>query len=172
MKQQDTRTMILVGILTVSDKGAIGERSDGSGQLLHQLLEPLPAKVTVYKIVPDEKKIIQEQLISFSDDKKVDLILTTGGTGISPRDITPDATQEVIDSLIPGVGEIMRTEGYKKNPRAIISRGIAGVRGRTLIINFPGSPRAVRENYEIILPALAHMIEKIKGTGGDCGSPE
>lgn len=163
--------MFSVGILTISDKGSAGKREDASGLLLHQLVDQIPGKVTVYQVVPDEKEIIRNQLISFSDRWNVDLVLTTGGTGVSPRDVTPDATQEVIDRLVPGMGEIMRAEGYKKNPRAIISRGIAGIRKKTLIINLPGSPRAVRENFEILLPALSHAIEKMKGDPEDCGTP-
>jgi molybdopterin adenylyltransferase len=161
--------MFSVGILTISDKGAVGKREDASGLLLHQLVDQIPGKVTVYQVVPDEKEMIQNQLISFCDRWNVDLVLTTGGTGVSPRDVTPDATQEVIERLVPGMGEIMRIEGYKKNPRSIISRGIAGIRKKTLIINLPGSPRAVRENFEILLPALSHAIEKMKGDPGECG---
>ncbi|TAK09621.1 MAG: MogA/MoaB family molybdenum cofactor biosynthesis protein, partial [Candidatus Manganitrophaceae bacterium] len=139
--------MFSVGILTISDKGAAGKREDASGLLLHQLVDQLPGKVTVYQVVPDESEEIQKQLIAFCDRWKVDLALTTGGTGVSPRDVTPEATMEVIDRLIPGMGEIMRMEGYRKNPKAIISRGIAGIRKKTLILNLPGSPRAVRENF-------------------------
>jgi len=161
--------MFTVGIITISDKGAAGLREDGSGLLLHKLLASFPAKVGAYEIVPDEKDAIRKALLAFADDVKGDLILTTGGTGISPRDITPGVTEEVIDTLIPGIGEIMRIEGYRLNPRAVISRGIAGVRGETLIVNFPGSTRAVRENFEILFPVLPHAIEKMQGLGGDCG---
>lgn len=163
--------MFSVGILTISDKGAAGQREDASGLLLHQLVDQLPGKVAVYQVIPDEKEAIQNQLISFCDRWKVDLVLTTGGTGVSPRDVTPEATMQVIDRLIPGMGEIMRMEGYRKNPKAIISRGIAGIRKRTLIVNLPGSPRAVRENFEILLSVLPHAIEKMKGDEGDCASP-
>jgi molybdopterin adenylyltransferase len=161
--------MFSVGILTISDKGAAGLREDGSGQLLHELVARFPAKVIAYKIVPDEKVAIRRELLHFSDDLKADLILTTGGTGISPRDLTPGVTADVIDTLIPGIGEIMRIEGYRLNPRAVISRGIAGLRGQTLIVNFPGSPRAVRENFEILFPVLPHAVEKMQNIGGDCG---
>lgn len=161
--------MFSVGILTISDRGAAGEREDGSGRLLHELVEKLPGKVVVYKVIPDEKEAIQKHLISFSEEWHADLVLSTGGTGVSPRDVTPDATQDVIDTLIPGIGEIMRMEGFRKNPLAVISRGIAGIRGKTLIVNFPGSPRAVRENFEILLPILPHAIEKMQDIGGDCG---
>lgn len=163
--------MFSVGILTISDKGAAGKREDASGLLLHQLVDQLPGKVTVYQVIPDEKEAIQNQLISFCDRWKVDLVLTTGGTGVSPRDVTPEATMQVIDRLIPGMGEIMRMEGYRKSPKAIISRGIAGIRKQTLIVNLPGSPRAVRENFEILLPVLPHAIQKMKGDEEDCGVP-
>lgn len=160
--------MFSVGILTISDKGAAGLREDGSGHLLHELVATFPAKVAAYEIVPDEKDAIRKALLLFADKVKVDLILTTGGTGISPRDLTPGVTEDVIDTLIPGIGEIMRVEGYRLNPRAVISRGIAGLRGQTLIVNFPGSPRAVRENFDILFAVLPHAIEKMKGLGGDC----
>lgn len=163
--------MFTVGILTISDKGAAGKREDASGLLLHQLVDQLPGKVTVYQVVPDEIEEIQKQLISFCDRWKVDLVLTTGGTGVSPRDVTPEATREVVDRLVPGMGEVMRMEGYRRNPKAILSRGIAGIRKKTLIINLPGSPRAVRENFEILLPALPHAIEKMIGEEGECGAP-
>jgi molybdenum cofactor synthesis domain-containing protein len=163
--------MFSVGILTISDKGAAGQREDASGLLLHQLVNQLPGKVTVYQVIPDEKEAIQSELIAFCDRWKVDLALTTGGTGVSPRDVTPEATMQVIDRLIPGMGEIMRMEGYRKNPKAIISRGIAGIRKRTLIVNLPGSPRAVRENFEILLPALPHAIQKMIGEEGECATP-
>jgi len=120
-------------------------------------------------VVPDDRTAIREALLSFSDEWHVNLILTTGGTGISPRDVTPDVTEKVIDYLIPGIGEIMRMEGYKINPRAIISRAVAGVRGKTLIVNLPGSPRAVRENFEMLLPVLPHAIEKMLGDESECG---
>ncbi len=161
--------MISVGILTMSDKGSAGKREDESGRVLHEMVETLPGKVVIYKVIPDDRTAIRESLISFSDEWHANLVLTTGGTGISPRDVTPDVTEKVIDYLIPGIGEIMRMEGYKINPRAIISRAVAGVRGKTLIVNLPGSPRAVRENFNILLPVLPHAIEKMLGEESDCG---
>ncbi len=158
-----------VGILTISDKGAAGLREDQSGRLLHEYIEKLPGKVTCYKIVPDESEKICEQLIQFCDQEQVDLLLTTGGTGPAPRDITPEATEEVIDRLIPGIGELLRFCGYQKNPRAILSRGIAGIRGKTLIINLPGSVKAVEEGLELLLPILPHALEKIAGDPSECG---
>jgi len=156
-----------VGILTISDKGASYERADQSGLLLHQLVEALPGKVICYEIVPDEEKIIQEKLILFCD--QTNLILTTGGTGPAPRDVTPEATQAVIKRPLPGMAELMRMQGYQKNPMAILSRGIAGIRNETLIINLPGSPKAVSEGWEILLPVLPHCLEKILGNKSECG---
>lgn len=161
--------MFSVGIITISDKGAAGLREDGSGRLLHDLVARFPAKVEAYEVIPDDENAIRKALLSFADDVGVDLILTTGGTGISPRDVTPGVTEDIIDTPIPGIGEIMRVEGYRLNPRAVISRGIAGLRGRSLIVNLPGSTRAVRENFDILFPVLPHAIEKMKGLGGDCG---
>ncbi|HLG23035.1 MAG TPA: MogA/MoaB family molybdenum cofactor biosynthesis protein [Candidatus Manganitrophaceae bacterium] len=163
--------MYTVGILTISDKGAAGKREDAGGLLLHQLVERLPGKVVVYQVVPDEEEAIRSGLLSFCDEWGVELAITTGGTGVSPRDVTPEATLQVIERLIPGMGEIMRIEGFRKNPRAIISRGVAGIRKKTLIINLPGSPRAVRENFELLLPSLSHAIDKIKGDDAECGAP-
>ena len=156
---------IRIGILTMSDKASRGERIDESGTLIKELISEL-GDVVVYEIIPDEKELIKKKLIEYSE--KVDLILTTGGTGLSPRDVTPEATTEVIDRLIPGIGEAMRYEGLKKTPRAMLSRAVAGVKGKTLIINLPGSPRAVRENLEVILSVIPHAIEKIQGDPSEC----
>jgi molybdopterin adenylyltransferase len=156
---------IRIGILTMSDKGSRGERIDESGSLIKELTREL-GDVVVYEIIPDEKELIKKKLVEYSE--KVDLILTTGGTGLSPRDVTPEATMEVIDRFIPGIGEAMRYEGLKKTPRAMLSRAVAGVRGKTLIINLPGSPRAVRENLEVILSVIPHAIEKIQGDPSEC----
>jgi molybdenum cofactor synthesis domain-containing protein len=158
-----------VGILTISDKGAAQEREDKSGLLLHQLIETLPGKVICYEIVPDEKERIVEQLILFCDCKHLNLVLTTGGTGPAPRDVTPEATQEVIKRLLPGMAEALRMQGHQKNPMAMLSRGVTGIRDETLIINLPGSPKAVSEGWEILLPVLPHAIEKMLGDKSDCG---
>jgi molybdopterin adenylyltransferase len=159
--------MITVAVLTLSDKGAKGERKDLSGPLIQDMLKSI-ADVRYYEILPDEKDLIKEKLIYYSG--KVDLILTTGGTGLSPRDITPDATLEVIDIEVPGIAEAMRAEGLKKTNRAMLSRAVAGVRSRSLIINLPGSPRAVKENLAVILDALPHAVEKIKGDTSECAA--
>jgi molybdenum cofactor synthesis domain-containing protein len=157
-----------VGILTISDQGALGQREDQSGRLLHQLAEQLPGKVFCYEIVPDEQEKIVEKLILFSDQKHLHLVLTTGGTGPSPRDVTPEATQQVITKPLPGIAEALRICGYQKNKMAILSRGISGIRNETLIINLPGSPRAISEGWEILLPILPHCMEKMLGDKSDC----
>lgn len=160
--------MITVGILTLSDKGARGEREDLSGVEIKRLVADIPAEVKAYEVIPDEKYLIKDKLIEYADNIGLDIIITTGGTGVSPRDVTPDATLEVIDKEIPGMAEVMRFESLKKTPRAMISRAVVGLRGRTLIINLPGSPKGVRENLSAILPAISHVVEKIKGDPSEC----
>jgi molybdopterin adenylyltransferase len=160
--------MIKVAILTLSDKGSKGEREDKSGPAIKMLIRKIGAEVVHSEILPDDKVKIKRKLISLC--KKADLVLTTGGTGVSPRDVTPDATKEVIEYEIPGIAEAMRAEGLKKTPYSMISRAVAGVRGKTLIINLPGSPKAVKENLIVILPVLSHTVEKIKGSTEECGS--
>ncbi len=158
--------MITVAVLTISDKGSKGEREDLSGQLISDILKHIGAEVKYYEILPDEKKLIKEKLTHYSG--RVDLIFTTGGTGVSPRDVTPDATLEVIDKEIPGIVEAMRSEGLKKTRKSMLSRSVAGIKGETLIINLPGSPKAVRESLEVILDTLPHAVEKIKGDTTEC----
>ena len=160
--------MITVAVLTLSDKGSKGEREDASGPMIREMLKGIDAEVKYYDILPDEKELIKGKLIEYG--KLVDLVLTTGGTGLGPRDVTPEATIEVIDRQIPGIAEAMRIEGLKKTRRAMLSRAVAGVRGKTLIINLPGSPKAVKENLEIILGVLPHAIEKIKGDTSECAT--
>jgi len=162
--------MIRTAIITLSDKGSRGERADESGQVIRDLITGIGASAVHYEILPDEKALIVEALERLSGSERVDLILTTGGTGVAPRDVTPEATRDVIDRELPGMAEAMRAESLKKTPNAMISRAVAGIRNQTLIVNLPGSPKAVRENLAVILPALAHTIEKIKGDPSDCGS--
>lgn len=160
-----------VGILTLSDKGSRGERVDTSGLGLRDLLvEQLSTQfnVTAYEIVPDEQKLIEEKLKNWSDELQLNLILTTGGTGVAPRDVTPDATLNVIEKQVPGMAEAMRAYSLQKTPMAVISRAVAGIRGRTLIINLPGSPKGARESLEAIIRALPHALEKIAGDPEDC----
>lgn len=162
--------MFRAAIITLSDKGSKGEREDESGMIIREMIMSIGASVSHYEVLPDEKPDIVEVLSRLSDSGTIDLILTTGGTGVSPRDVTPEATREVIERELPGMAEAMRAESLKKTPHAMISRAIAGIRKRTLIVNLPGSPRAVRENLAVILPALPHAIEKINGDPRECGS--
>ena len=161
--------MIKVGILTISDKGSRGEREDLSGKVIEEVVKKINGEVKYYQIIPDEKNIIQEELIKAVDKLHLDLILTTGGTGLAKRDVTPDATLEVIEKEVSGISEIIRSESFKKTNRAILSRGVAGIRKESLIINLPGSPKGVRESLEIILEALPHGIEILKGQATECG---
>jgi len=158
-----------VALLTLSDRGARGEREDRSGEVLREMILPLPAEVVSREILPDELPEIQAALCRLADSGEVDLILTTGGTGVSPRDVTPDATRRVIDRELPGPAEAMRASSLKQTPHAMISRALCGIRKETLIVNLPGSPRGVRENLAVILPALPHALDKIRGDEGECG---
>ena len=161
--------MIRVGILTISDKGSRGEREDLSGKVIEEVIRKINGEVKYYQIIPDEKNIIQEELIKAVDKLHLDLILTTGGTGLAKRDVTPDATLEVIEKKVSGISEIIRSESFKKTNRAILSRGVAGIRKESLIINLPGSPKGVRESLEIVLEVLPHGIEILKGQATECG---
>jgi molybdopterin adenylyltransferase len=161
--------MMRVGVITISDRGYRGEREDASGEVIQEMVRGLGAEVAFSTVVPDEGDKIKRVLIQGVDEMGLDLIITTGGTGVSPRDVTPDATREVIEREVPGFAEAMRMEGLKKTPYAMISRAVCGVRGRTLIVNLPGSPKAVQEGLEVILPAIAHTIAKIQGDPEECG---
>lgn len=156
------------GIITVSDKGSKGERIDESGPAAEELLKPVGGVMKKYIIVPDEREQIKKAIIKMADDLKVDLVLTSGGTGFSPRDVTPEATLEVIEKHVPGIPEVMRAESLKVTPKAMLSRAAAGIRGRTLIINLPGSPKGVRECLGVIIPALKHGIETLRGEASEC----
>jgi len=163
--------MFRVGILTVSDKGHAGERPDTAGPELGRLLDPACFQVVASQVVPDEHEAIVAQLVAWSDAEGLDLILTTGGTGLSPRDLTPEATLAVAERLVPGLPEAMRAAGLAQTPHAMLSRGVAVIRGSTLIINLPGSPRGARENLEAIIAALPHALEKLGGSPAECGAP-
>ncbi|MBC9784778.1 MogA/MoaB family molybdenum cofactor biosynthesis protein [Heliobacterium chlorum] len=164
--------MIRVGILTASDKGSRGEREDRSAVVISDAVRHIDGNVAAYKIVPDERELIAAALREMADDLALDLIFTTGGTGFSPRDVTPEATLAVVERLVPGIPEAIRAESMKITPRAMLTRGTAGIRGKTLIINLPGSPKAVAECLDVILQALPHGIEILKGQAGECARPE
>ena len=152
-------------VITVSDKGSAGLRQDLSGPMLQEMLREMGAETVHYAIIPDEQDQIRALLIQLADEQGVELIITTGGTGPAPRDVTPEATLQVIEREIPGLVEILRMEGYKKTPLAVISRGVAGIRGQTLIINLPGNPKAVSEGMEVLTPILPHTLQMLRGEG-------
>lgn len=157
--------MIKAAILTVSDSCAQGKRTDTSGQTIKQMLEDSEFEVVEKAVVPDDHHAITEALTRYSDQKGIEIVLTTGGTGLGPRDVTPEATMSVCERMAPGLSEILRSEGYKRAPNAVLSRGVAGLRNSTLIINLPGSPKAVRESLEIILNILPHAVQMMRGGG-------
>ncbi|MDR2861934.1 MAG: MogA/MoaB family molybdenum cofactor biosynthesis protein [Syntrophobacterales bacterium] len=157
-------------VITVSDKGHRGERADASGGEIKKIMEEAGFVYADYLIVPDEVEAIQNALLTCADTKKIDLILTSGGTGLSPRDVTPEATAGILDKEIPGIAEVMRRESCLITPHAMLSRSVAGIRGTSLIINLPGSPRSVRDNLSVIVPALEHAIAKLQGDPTDCAS--
>jgi molybdopterin adenylyltransferase len=159
--------MYKAGVLTISDKGSQGRRSDASGAFIQKALHEMDIAVARYEIVADEAALIARTLSLWADSGEVDLIVTTGGTGISPRDVTPEATQSVLEKELPGIVELMRSNGYKKTPTAILSRAVAGIRGKCLIVNLPGNPRAVEEYLDLLLPVVPHAIETLQGRVGD-----
>jgi len=161
--------MIKVAIITISDKGASGQREDVSSEAIKSTLEKIETQVIGYQIVPDEVDLIQAAIVNAVDRLKADLVLTTGGTGLAARDVTPEATMAVIDKLVPGISEIIRMESFKKTPKAVLSRAIAGIRKKSLIINLPGSPKGVRESLSVVLEALPHGIDILKGEASECG---
>lgn len=159
------------GVLTISDKGSQGKRVDESGKTAVSLLQEAGFSVVQTKIIPDDREQIARTLIEWADKDCLALVVTSGGTGLSPSDVTPQAMKEVIDFEVPGMAEAMRAESLKKTPHAMISRAMAGVRKRCLIINLPGSPGGVRDNLSVVLPALKHALEKLGGDTSDCATP-
>ncbi|OGO17064.1 MAG: molybdenum cofactor biosynthesis protein [Chloroflexi bacterium RBG_16_48_8] len=152
-----------VMVLTVSDRSFRGEREDKSGPLLVGILQASGWEVVSIQIVPDDQPDIEDVLRKWADSSEVDVILTTGGTGFSPRDCTPEATRNVVNRIAPGIAEAMRLASLKITPHAMLSRAVAGIRGKTLIVNLPGSPKAAKENLEVILPALPHAVQLLSG---------
>ena len=159
---------VKAGVLTISDKGSRNLRKDESGKIVVGMLEEAGFLVLKKEIVPDDQRQIADTLKRWSEKERLSLIITSGGTGLSPTDVTPQAMEKVIDFQVPGMAEAMRAESLKKTPHAMISRAMAGVRGSTLIINLPGSPRGARENLLVILPALNHALSKLGGDPSDC----
>lgn len=162
--------MYLVGIITASDKASIGQRIDSSGPLIKTIIEPKGYEVIKYVIVPDDHQVLVDTMKEMVDTLKVNLILTTGGTGFSPRDHTPEATLAVIDRQVPGIPEAMRQYSLQITPKAMLSRAVAGIRKNTLIINLPGSPKAVKENLESIIDAVSHGLDILLEYDAECGA--
>ena len=155
-------------ILIISDKGSIGERKDESGPVIAKMLSNAGYEIKEIKIIPDDRSVIEKMLINLSDKQQVNLIITTGGTGFSKRDITPEATLAVAERIAPGIAEAIRSFSMQITGRAMLSRGVSVIRGETIIVNLPGSPKAVKESLEFILPHLSHGLEVLCGTRGDC----
>lgn len=162
---------MLVSVLTASDRCARGEAEDKSGPLIFELMSA-DAEKGEYTVLPDDRKKLSEALIHLCDDVKSDIVFTTGGTGFSPKDVTPEATKDVIEREAPGIAEAIRQKSLCVTPRAMLSRAVAGIRGKTLIINLPGSPKAVRESLETVLPVLGHAVETMSGVTLSCGSED
>lgn len=160
---------LTVAVVTVSDRAARGERIDQSGPALVELVERRLGRVIQTAVVPDEQPVIRAELERLMDQSSIDLVLTTGGTGVSPRDVTPEATWGVIEREVPGVAELMRLEGLRHTPLAMLSRGVCGIRGRSVVLNLPGSPTGAVESLEAVLPLLRHLIDKAQGDPADCG---
>lgn len=154
-----------VAVLTVSDRCSKGEREDVSGKIIQEMIKNIAGEVLRYDVVPDEQNLIKEKLLDYCDNLKVDFVFTTGGTGLGPRDVTPEATQSIAEKLVPGIAELIRSEGLKKTKNAALSRGISAVRGTALIINLPGSPKGVKESLAAILDIIPHAWEMLKGAG-------
>lgn len=162
--------MYRVGIITASDKGSKGERVDESGAKIKEIVSDFGYEVAYYKILPDDKDIISNEMKQLCDENKVDLILTTGGTGFSKRDNTPEATLNIAEKLVPGISEAIRSYSMQFTKKAMLSRGVSVIRKETLIINMPGSPKAVKESMECIMPALNHGIDILKGSANECAT--
>ncbi len=162
---------IRAGVLTISDKGSQGKRRDESGDVALSMLENEGFSILEKKIVPDDGQQIEDTLVKWVDKENLSLIITSGGTGLSPTDVTPQAMDKIIDYQVPGIAEAMRTASLKKTPHAMLSRAVAGVRGSCLIINLPGSPGGVKDNLSVVLPALKHAVSKLGGDTSDCATP-
>jgi len=161
--------LFTVGIITVSDKGYKGERDDLSGPAIEKILQTIGGKTVDYKVVPDERGKISQAITDMTDKQRVHLVLTTGGTGFAARDVTPEATLDVIEKQVPGIPEAMRLVSMQKTAKAMLSRAVSGIRKGSLIINLPGSPKGAAESLEAILQALPHGLLILQGEAGECG---
>lgn len=168
MSENSIKKYFRAGIITASDKGSAGEREDLSGPAIREMIEANGYEVISLKVLPDEEERLYEEMVRLADEENVDVIFTTGGTGLSPRDHTPEATLRAATKNVPGIAEAIRAYSLSITPRAMLSRAVSVMRNRTLIINLPGSPKAVKESLEYILPTLAHGIEIMKGEAGEC----
>lgn len=160
--------MFRVGIITCSDKGSKNERVDVSGEVIREIVEKKGYEVAKYIILPDEEDLLYEEMVDQCDNLKVDLLLSTGGTGFSERDVTPEATRRVVERLAPGISEAIRYYSLQITPRAMLSRAVSGIRNKTLIVNLPGSPKAVRESLEYIIDSLHHGLEIMTARASEC----
>jgi len=152
-------------VLTISDRCSRGEYEDKSGKIVIDMIKSINGQVIRYDIVPDERDLIKEKLLSYCDNSRVELVFTTGGTGLSPRDVTPEVTREISERIIPGLSELIRWEGLKKTKNAMLSRGISTIRGSTVIVNLPGSPKGVKESLAAVLDIIPHALDMLKGMG-------
>lgn len=159
--------MFSIAIITASDKGSKGERIDQSGKVIATMMAEL-GRIDHYAVLPDDEVLLQQEMMRLADEKKVDLILTTGGTGLGPRDVTPEATLSIIDRQVPGIPEAMRAKSLEVTARAMLTRSVAGLRKKTLIINLPGSPKGVKECLDVVLPVLEHALQIMKGMTAEC----
>ena len=160
--------MIKVGILTMSDTRSSDPSLDLSGQKIAEIIKTIDGQVAYYKVIPDDEQLIKEELIKMCDDLELNLVLTTGGTGLAPKDLTPESTLEIIDKEVPGISEAIRRESFKYTRKAMLSRGVSGIRKKSLIVNLPGSPKAVKESLEIILSVIPHAVNLLKDSVEEC----
>lgn len=172
LPERGARKLIHAAVVTVSDRSARGEREDITGPMLKEALQSLGVEVGHYRVIPDEQPEIEAALVALADGERLDLVFTNGGTGVAPRDVTPEATLSILDRQVPGIAEAMRAESIRITPHGMLSRAVAGARGETLIINLPGSPKAAKESLEIVWPAVPHAVDLLHGRGLEDHAPK